>query len=136
MDGNLNGKLRSMKSTRGGFLANVTKLEGELESLTLSSSQYEGDCKKKQELDDAMLRCTDYCEAYVAAIPDEESFKGMKIEALSKCTGLQNRKLKSEARFETYVQLCTDHEGFASVAGENSCFPAARFDRYVRWSSA
>ena len=120
INGNLNEKLRSMKRTRGGYLANVTKLEGELESFTLSSSQYESACKKKQELDDAMLRCTDYCKAYVAAIPDEENFKDMKIEALNKCTELQDRKLKSEAKFETYVQVCTDHEGSASVAGENS----------------
>jgi len=46
-DGVLNEHLESMKRTRSGLIGHVTKLQGEIESLMVDSSQYETASKKK-----------------------------------------------------------------------------------------
>ena len=56
-DGVFNEHLESMKRTRSELTGHVTKLQGELESLMVDSSQYETASRKKFELDEAMSRC-------------------------------------------------------------------------------
>ena len=90
-DGVLNERLESMKRTRSGLIEDVTKLQGELESLMVDSSQYETASKKKFELDESMSRCLEHSCSYLNSVPDTADCKERWLEARNKYSDLQKR---------------------------------------------
>ena len=83
-DGVLHERLESMKRTRSGLIGQVTKLQGELESLMVHSSQYETASKKKFELDEAMSRCLEHSSSYFNSVPDTADYKEQWLEERNK----------------------------------------------------
>ena len=126
VDGVIRERLRSLKNARSGYLGNVTKLEGELDNLIHCGSPYQTALDKKQELDEAMFRCTEHSKAYLVAIPDGELYQDMKIEAQNKCRELEERTLNKEKYFEKYLQETTDREVSVSVVGDMQSVASAR----------
>jgi len=112
-DGVLNERLESMKGTRSGLIGHVTKLHGELESLMIDSSQYETASKKKFELE-AISRCLEHARSYLDSVRNTAGYREQGIEAQSKYSESQKRKIVYEDEFQAYVQRCTDGDPSAS----------------------
>ena len=91
-DGVVRERLETMKRTRSGLIGNVTRIQGELDVLMLERSQYEPACTKKNDLDDAILKCMEHASSYLQAIPDDDDYQTARLEAQSKSKEMLQRK--------------------------------------------
>jgi len=112
--GILHERLESMKMSRSGLLANVTRLQGEFDVLFLNIANYEEASRKKVALDEAFDKCLEFCKKYNCEVPSGELYKAEKQEAGAKCTDLCRRRTTCDQNYEQFVQLCTDKEPSAS----------------------
>ena len=110
----LQERLVSMKKSRSGLLANVTRLPGELEVLFLDIANYEEASRKKVALDEAFGKCLEFCKKYSCEVPSGELYTAEKQEAEATCTDLCRRRTTCDQNYEQFVQLCTDKEPSAS----------------------
>jgi len=62
--GFINERLVSLTRTRTGFIANVSRIEGELDVLLLDIDSHKEEAEKKNDLDNAFVKCIQHCEKY------------------------------------------------------------------------
>ena len=118
--GVINERLLSMKRTRSGLIANVSRLQGELDVLLLDINNHKETAEKKNALDEAFVKCIQHCEKYFVEVPASDSFVDVKAEAKEKCVEAQSRKGACELNYEQYLQRCTDTHRSASVSSVTS----------------
>jgi len=118
--GVINERLLSMKRTRSGLIANVSRLQGELDVLLLDINNHKETAEKKNALDEAFVKCIQHCEKYFVEVPASDSFVDIKAEAKEKCVEVQSRKGACGLNYEQYLQRCTDTHRSASVSSVTS----------------
>ena len=109
-----------MKRTRSGLIANVSRLQGELDVVLLDINNHKEAAEKKNALDEAFVKCIQHCEKYFVEVPASDSFVDVKAEAKEKCVEAQSRKGACELNYEQYLQRCTDTHRSASVSSVTS----------------
>jgi len=117
--GVINERLVSMKRT-SGLIANVSRLQGELNVLLLDINNHKEAAEKKNALDEAFVKCIQHCEKYFVEVPASDSFVDVKVEAKEKRVEVQSRKGACELNYEQYLQRCTDTHRSASVSSVTS----------------
>jgi len=76
--GVINERLVSMKRKRSAFIANVSRIQGELDVLLLDIDNHKEAAEKKNALDDAFVKCIQHCEKYFVEVPASDSFVDVK----------------------------------------------------------
>ena len=101
--GVINERLVSMRRTRSGLIANVSRIQGELDVLLLDIDNHKEAAEKKNALD-AFVKCIQHCEKYFLEVPASDSFVDVKAEAKEKCVEIQSRMAACELNYEQYLQ--------------------------------